>query len=59
MLSQDFKERKENCVYVEESGDVFLQILEYIYSGKIPASDSITVELFSAADKVDFSGKDF
>jgi speckle-type POZ protein len=52
MLNLDFKEKKENSVTVEESAEVFKQILEYIYSGQIPTSECITVELFTAADKV-------
>ena len=52
---QDTKEAQESKVeIVDVPKDTFKDLLQFIYTGKVPAKERLTTELLAAADKVSF-----
>ena len=50
---QDTKEAKESKVEIDDvPNDTFKDLLEFIYTGIVPAKERLTTELLAASDKV-------
>lgn len=54
MFQHSMKENTENCVVINDfSYDVVMELLRFIYTGKVNNLDEMTTDLMAAADKYD------
>ncbi|XP_008204972.1 speckle-type POZ protein B-like [Nasonia vitripennis] len=52
MFRADMKERNKNAVLIEDiKYDIFMELLRFIYSGKVRQLETIAVDLLAAVDK--------
>lgn len=57
MFESEMKEQTTNMVLVEDiQSEVFDELLRYIYTDKVNSLDSMSFELYAAADKYDLQG---